>query len=70
MDEVIKSDLIVFYNGIFLVLIKDVCGFQSMNAILAEYAQKYGYLVKSLDGVWVNKNKLDYNKDIVEKYNG
>lgn len=61
----IKSDLIVYYDGSFLVLIKDVDGFISLSEILKRYAEKYGFDLRRLTGTWVNYSFLDYNKDIL-----
>jgi hypothetical protein len=67
MGNTIKSDLIVFYDGAFLVLIKNVRGFRSMDSVLKEYAEKYAFNREDLKGIWVNHSFLDYGKDILGK---
>ena len=65
MYEVIKSDLIVYFDQHFLILIKDVTGFISLDEVLKMYADKYAFDVSRLSGTWVSHSYLDYQKEIV-----
>ena len=61
-----KCDLIVYYDGAFVILIKNVSPFVTMDKVLTEYAEKYGFDFVKLTGRWINQgiHQLDYNKDI------